>query len=83
MPEIVLLSDLTPAELREAALVARAGLVLDAAVRNGVLAEPLIDVDVERFEEILAFAADQGIELPDDEVDWTVIELIGKAAACA
>src|SRR4051812_24870404 len=80
--DVLLLSDLTRRELFEAAMFARACIVLDEAARAGVLDEPLIEVDVERCHEILGFAAHHGIAPDDRYVDTTVIELIGKAAAC-
>lgn len=82
MAEILLLADLSEWELYHAALFARVCLILREAAVYELVSGDFKDIDLERCEEIVAFADDQGIELSADAVDAALIGALGKAAAC-
>lgn len=78
MADVLLLADLTDFELYQAALFARVCLVVREAAVGGLVSADLGDVDIERCEEIVAVAADHGIEPDDDAVDAALIASIGE-----
>lgn len=79
MAEILLLDELTDAELYHAALFARACLVIRAAACDDLLSADFDDVDLERCEEVVAYAVHQGVELSADAVDAVLAHCLARS----
>lgn len=64
-------------QLRRVALAAEVFLRVDAARKYGFI-DGGPDVDVDRCEEAIDYAADQGVAYTQDDIDATLMHIIGE-----